>query len=957
MNQRRIDPTLYIAAADEFRAISESAANRLSDARSSLGQYARMAGDDPGGEQLAQGYDDMARDALQALSDIAVLANTMDRAIMQSGWNHAAAEEAAGGKPAGGAFTVRPARTPVTVGAPPSAFGGSDDTPEAWDVVKDFVGMMWPNADVAKLRSAGTTWDGVEKDVRALATEIRQADNALMGLNSAELAKLRSEVGDFATDVSAAAGDISEVGDLCREYATDVEEAHREVIQMLVQLAIEIAATVAIGAALSVFTFGASAVVAGGGLTARIILVAQRIVTFLTKVSGTAARIVARLAAISARVVPLANRFQRTARIVVSVTSGTLAAGSSELLVKGRDGNLLVAMGSGLVGGAVTDTVALAFGKYGQRVAVQALANGAGGASSGASNGLLNGDGVDIRQVLISGVGGTVMGAGMSIRGRRGGTSNAADPGSGNVHTPDVDGPRVGGSDGPSTGDGSGIGRQPDYDGPQVTGGNDSGGSGAGDGGSGTRPDYDGPQVTGGNDAGGSGGDGGGIRIPDGEAPQAPSIDVTPPTGDGPTVTVDAPHVPTGGADAPTGGVDAPHVPTGGTDAPTGGADAPAGADSPTAPHTTADAPTTSDDISRQFDDLEADINRQFDDLEADIDRQFDELEADINRQFDDVAQGHTDTPPADAPVDPADAPVDPADAPVDGADGPFDGADAPRDATDPADPGAGADGGQGGSSDAGAADGSTPPGGEHSWVHHPASLAPIRPELASILDGDAASGNGWHRVVDADRVESVPYPGPRPEPGLLDGRFAPVVDVNGHAVDVGDAARLLDADPTAPYGHRPDGTPYTDGADWSRDNVDRVLGSTYGNMHWAPNDGAVFGTRVRITDLQTFDRVAGNLHIDRLGRLSGSYMGLGGGTFAERGLPPNQVGQNEFWHVSLRPGAQLPAGWSIEVSRIAPAYGQPGGGLQIVVRDANGEGVKLDELGRLFDTKAHAFG
>ncbi|MFE5409269.1 hypothetical protein [Microbacterium sp. NPDC056569] len=621
MSQRRIDPTQYIAAADEFRAISESAANRLSDARSSLGQYARMAGDDPGGEQLAQGYDDMARDALQALSDIAVLANTMDRAIMQSGWNHAAAEEAAGGKPAG-SFTVRPARTPVSVGAPPSAFGGSDDTPDAWDVVKDFVGMMWPNADVAKLRSAGTTWDGVEKDVRALATEIRQADNALMGLNSAELAKLRSEVGDFATDVSAAAGDISEVGDLCREYATDVEEAHREVIQMLVQLAIEIAATVAIGAALSVFTFGASAVVAGGGLTARIILVAQRIVTFLTKVSGTAARIVARLAAISARVVPLANRFQRTARIVVSVTSGTLAAGSSELLVKGRDGNLLVAMGSGLVGGAVTDTVALAFGKYGQRVAVQALANGAGGASSGASNGLLNGDGVDIRQVIIGGAGGSVMGAGMSIRGRRGGTSNAADPGSGNVHTPDAEGPRIGGSDGPSTGDGSGIGRQPDYDGPQVTGGSDSAGSGAGDGGSGTRPDYDGPQVTGASDSSGSGGDGGGIRIPEGQAPQSPSVDVTPPVGDShsPTPTVDAPHVPTGGADAPTGGVDAP----------TGGADA------PTAPHG-GDAPTTSDDISRQFDELEADIDRQFDELEADIDRQFDELEADIDRQFDEL--------------------------------------------------------------------------------------------------------------------------------------------------------------------------------------------------------------------------------------------------------------------------------------------------------------------------------
>lgn len=601
MTQRRIDPTLYISAADEFQAITESATTRLSDARSSLGQFARMAGDDPGGEQFAEGYDTMARNALQALSDIAVLSNTIDRVIMQSGWNHAAAEEAAGGDPAG-TFSVRPARTPVTVGAPPSAFGGSSGEPEAWDVVKDFVGMMWPNADTDKLRSAGSTWDVVERDVRSLATEIRQADNALMGLNSIELVKLRSEVSEFARDVTTAAGDISEVGELCREYADDVKEAHREVIEMLVQLAIEIAATVAIGAALSVFTFGASAVAAGGGIAARILVIAQRIVGILVRVSGTAARLVARLAAISARIAPLANRFKRTATLVVNVTSGTLAAGGSELAVQRGDANLLVAMGGGFVGGAVTDTVALAFGKYGQRVLVQALAGGAGGAASGASSGLLSGTGVDIRQVIIGGAGGTVAGGGFAIRGRRGGPVTSTDPGRGNVDLPGADGPRPAGGDGPAAGDGGAIGRQPDYDGPQVSGGNDVG--------AGT-------------------GDGGGIRVPDGEAPQSPHIEVTPePTNGGTDVPTPTPTQ--GGADVPT----------------TGGADA-------SAPGSR--TPGASDDISRQFDDLQADIDRQFDDLQTRTDEAFDDLQADIDRQFDDLQAdidrgfdpGETDPTPA----------------------------------------------------------------------------------------------------------------------------------------------------------------------------------------------------------------------------------------------------------------------------------------------------------------------
>jgi hypothetical protein len=251
---------------------------------------------------------------------------------------------------------------------------------------------------------------------------------------------------------------------------------------------------------------------------------------------------------------------------------------------------------------------------------------------------------------------------------------------------------------------------------------------------------------------------------------------------------------------------------------------------------------------------------------------------------------------------------------------------------------------------------GSGLPAADPAWAHHPSSRAPLRPALVNILDGHGASGHGWERVDDSSRVESTPYPGPRPHPGLLGGDFAPEVDAHGHAVHVGDAATMLDADGTAPYGHRPDGTRYEDGAAWSRDNVDHVHGQTYGTMHWAPNDGAVFGSRVRFTDLTVFDDVAGNLFIDRLGDTGGSYLGLGGGTFAERALPPSQLGQDMLYHLRLRAGAQLPTGWSLEVSRIASAYGQPGGGLQMVVRDAAGRDVKLDGLEWLFEMEAQRF-
>lgn len=40
-----------------------------------------------------------------------------------------------------------------------------------------------------------------------------------------------------------------------------------------------------------------------------------------------------------------------------------------------------------------------------------------------------------------------------------------------------------------------------------------------------------------------------------------------------------------------------------------------------------------------------------------------------------------------------------------------------------------------------------------------------------------------------------------------------------------------------------------------------------------------------------------------------------------------------------------LPAGWHIEVSRIAEAFGQPGGGIQAVVLDRSGVAVPIADL------------
>lgn len=550
MTTRRIDPTLYVQAADAFDAVAESADTVGSTARSSANGFASMAGSDPGGEQFAGAYDEVAGAALQNIFDIGVRANSLDRLFMASGGNAASAEAVASGQPFdAGSFTLRPPRSPQSVAPPPSAFGGSTNEPTGWDLVMDVVGMMWPNADTDKLDDAARAWKDIARDVRRLATDVRQGDNPVASLDSVELVKARTEVSDFATDIGEVADLIEDLGTQCGEYADDVREAHKEVIEMLVQLAIEIAATVAISAALSAFTFGASAAAGAAAMTARIAVIGGRIITILTRVGGTAARVAVRIRAIRASLIPFALRHKRQVKAAIDLAAGTAAAVTAEVVVKRGDANLLAVLGSSLVGGAVSDVIARPFGRYGEHVVVQALAGGAGGAAGAATDGLISDGSVDPRSVVIGGLGGVVTSGGGSRSGSGRGSSSAADPGPGNVrvneNTPVISGGNNAGSGGP---DGGRTGNT-DYEGPNVTGGNDVSGGG-GDGGPAGTTDYEGPNVAGGNDVSGGGGDGGGgPRVPEGEAP-------TPTGGEG------IPSPGGNGGGGPRGGNDPVDVPT-----------------------------------------------------------------------------------------------------------------------------------------------------------------------------------------------------------------------------------------------------------------------------------------------------------------------------------------------------------------------------------------------------------
>lgn len=156
---------------------------------------------------------------------------------------------------------------------------------EAVDKVVSTVGLWWPDAEEGDIRTAADAWD-------QLAAALDRARDAGRGGANQALANWRGPAaGQFETYWSGYDRALPQTAQGCRdlagglrEYADAVERAKEEVYV----LAAEIGASVAIGAALAVFTFGTSAAAAGGAVAA-LRAAAMGIATRLTATVGSIA--------------------------------------------------------------------------------------------------------------------------------------------------------------------------------------------------------------------------------------------------------------------------------------------------------------------------------------------------------------------------------------------------------------------------------------------------------------------------------------------------------------------------------------------------------------------------------------------------------------------------------------------------------------------------------------------
>lgn len=197
------------------------------------------------------------------------------------------------------------------------------------------------------------------------------------------------------------------------------------------------------------------------------------------------------------------------------------------------------------------------------------------------------------------------------------------------------------------------------------------------------------------------------------------------------------------------------------------------------------------------------------------------------------------------------------------------------------------------------------------------------------------------HRGNAVDRH----YGEARSDHGAFDPEFAapgdplyePAPGRDGHVNPATEQLVTSSAGPDGFYGHHADGSPLT-----RAEYVERYV-KPDGTLRYPGNDGAAKGTRIHFDDPTVFAQYYSTT-IDRMGSDWGNYFAFPGTSFEQRGLPPTNL-RDPYSVFELDTGALKEHGYSIEISRIDPAFAQPGGGLQIQVFGPDGSAVRARQL------------
>jgi hypothetical protein len=238
-----VDPGVLDRAGAEVASAGVDLGWAVTSLAVALSGSAGMAGDDPAGAALGQSYDGSAAKLLDAMVSTRNGLCNLGIGVRMSAHNYSLAEARSDiGNPSniGGQRDPLPSPSaigPMAVGSPPPSAGPGDGAPPGWGWVAPYIGMIWPTADTAKLRSAATAWS--ETGVKFAHAEIQETTGPVAAIRSQQIPEGAAIDAAFATAYTGTTAIVRQceaIAAMLHNYAAQVDRVHAAILDLLARI-------------------------------------------------------------------------------------------------------------------------------------------------------------------------------------------------------------------------------------------------------------------------------------------------------------------------------------------------------------------------------------------------------------------------------------------------------------------------------------------------------------------------------------------------------------------------------------------------------------------------------------------------------------------------------------------------------------------------------------------------
>src|ERR1700733_4822610 len=153
-----VDPEVLDGAGAAVISPGQGLGSLITTLTTSLSGCNGMAGDDPAGAAFGRTYNSSASKLLEAMATTRNGLCRLGDGVRVSAHNYSAAEALSNVSGHGQPLPAPHQTGSISAASAPSAVGDGVAAPAGWGWVSKYIGMIWPNGDSAKLRSAAAAW-------------------------------------------------------------------------------------------------------------------------------------------------------------------------------------------------------------------------------------------------------------------------------------------------------------------------------------------------------------------------------------------------------------------------------------------------------------------------------------------------------------------------------------------------------------------------------------------------------------------------------------------------------------------------------------------------------------------------------------------------------------------------------------------------------------------------------